>query len=143
MSVTTSRPLIHACFPSTSTMSASDMNAKASIPNKKKGGTTLPSLKSFSSRSDWLSRCIQIAEILKEAADLVPGSYVKGAMGTVVILLETVEVWKQDFPWNTCLTCCNRKSSRIEKICRSSVKIRRELQSTLASSWHLSRTLLL
>jgi hypothetical protein len=73
-------------------MSASSTNAKTSIPNKKKGGTTLQPLKSSSSRSDWLSHCIHVAKILKEAADLVPVSYVKGAVGTIVILLETVEV---------------------------------------------------
>ncbi|KAJ7921604.1 hypothetical protein B0H13DRAFT_2415391 [Mycena leptocephala] len=50
-------------------MSASGSNA---IPNKKKGGTTTQPLKSSSSRSDWLSHCIHIAKILKEAADLVP-----------------------------------------------------------------------
>ncbi|KAJ7921550.1 hypothetical protein B0H13DRAFT_2318251 [Mycena leptocephala] len=76
-------------------MSASPTNAKASIPNQKKGGTTTQLLKS-SSRSDWLAHCIHIAKILKEAADLVPVTYVKGAVGTVVILLETVERVKQN-----------------------------------------------
>jgi hypothetical protein len=75
-------------------MSAGPTNAKASILNNKKGGTTLQPLKSSSSRSDWLSHCIHIAKILKKAADLVPVTYVKGAIGTVVILLETVEVCK-------------------------------------------------
>jgi hypothetical protein len=79
-------------------MSASPTNAKASIPNQKKGGTTTQPPKSSSSRSDWLSHCIHIAKILKEAADLIPVSYVKGAIGTVVILLETVEVCKSAFP---------------------------------------------
>jgi hypothetical protein len=79
-------------------MSPSPTNAKASIPNQKKGGTTRQPLKSSSSRSDWLAHCIHIAKILKEAADLVPVSYVKGAIGIVVILLETVEVCKSDFP---------------------------------------------
>ncbi|KAJ7921622.1 hypothetical protein B0H13DRAFT_2267777 [Mycena leptocephala] len=77
-------------------MSASGTNVKASILNKKKGGTTLQPLKSSTSRSDWLSHCIHIAKILKEAADLVPVTYVKGAIGTVVILLETVEKVKQN-----------------------------------------------
>jgi hypothetical protein len=128
-------------FSSTSTMSPSPTNAKASIPNQKKGGTTMQPLKS-SSHSDWLSHCIHIAKILKEAADLIPVSYVKGAIGTVVILLETVEVCRQDFSRNTYLTWSNRKSNRIERICGSYVKIQRELWFTLASSWHLSRTLL-
>jgi hypothetical protein len=74
-------------------MSAGGTNAKASIPNEK-GGTTFQPLKSSSSCSDWLSHCIHIAKILKEAADLVPVTYLKGAIGTVVILLETVEVCK-------------------------------------------------
>ncbi|KAJ7921613.1 hypothetical protein B0H13DRAFT_2318314 [Mycena leptocephala] len=77
-------------------MSASPTNAKASMPNQKKRATTTQPLKSSTSRSDWLSHCIQIAEILKEAADLVPGGYVKGAIGTVVILLETVEKVKRN-----------------------------------------------
>jgi hypothetical protein len=86
-------------------MSAGPSNAKASILNKKKGGTTMQPLKSSTSRSDWLSHCIHIAKILKEAADLVPVSYVKGAIGTVVILLETVEVCERNFPLNTSLMC--------------------------------------
>ncbi|KAJ7927304.1 hypothetical protein B0H13DRAFT_2556773 [Mycena leptocephala] len=53
-------------------MSAGPSNAKASILNKKKGGTTMQPLKSSTSHSDWLSHCIHIAKILKEAADLVP-----------------------------------------------------------------------
>ncbi|KAJ7921599.1 hypothetical protein B0H13DRAFT_2415382 [Mycena leptocephala] len=77
-------------------MSASGTNAKASIPNKKKRGTTLQPLPSSTSHSDWLSHCIHIAKILREAADLVPVSYLKGAVGTVVILLETVEKVKQN-----------------------------------------------
>jgi hypothetical protein len=123
-------------------MSASPANAKASIPNQKKGGTITQPLKSSSSRSDWLSHCIHIAKILKEAADLVPVTYVKGAVGTVVILLETVEVCKQNFPLNTSPMCCHRKSNRIEKICGSYVKILRGLQFTLASNWRLIRILL-
>jgi hypothetical protein len=79
-------------------MSASGSNA---MPNKKQGGTTLQPLKSSTSRSDWLSHCIHIAKILKEAADFIPVTYVKGAVGTVVILLETVEVCKSAFPGNT------------------------------------------
>ncbi|KAJ7885592.1 hypothetical protein B0H13DRAFT_2277828 [Mycena leptocephala] len=77
-------------------MSTSPTNAKASIPNQKKGGTTLRPFKSSTSHSDWLSHCIHIAKILKEAADLVPVTYVKGAVGTIVILLETVEKVKQN-----------------------------------------------
>ncbi|KAJ7921561.1 hypothetical protein B0H13DRAFT_146354 [Mycena leptocephala] len=100
-------------------MSASGTNAKASIPNKKKGGTTLQPLKS-SSRSDWLSHCIHIAKILKEAADLVPVSCVGGAVGTVVILLETVEKVKQ-----------NREDLR--ELCENTTKIAVYLGEQLAS----------
>jgi hypothetical protein len=54
----------------------------------------LQPLKSSTSRSDWLSHFIYIVKILKDAADLVPVTYVKGAIGTIVILLETVQVRK-------------------------------------------------
>ncbi|KAJ7927284.1 P-loop containing nucleoside triphosphate hydrolase protein, partial [Mycena leptocephala] len=101
-------------------MSASGTNAKASIPNKKKGGTTLQPLKSSSLRSDWLSHCIHIAKILKEAADLVPVSYVKGAVGTVVILLETVEKVKQ-----------NRED--LQELCENTTRIAVYLGEQLAS----------
>ncbi|KAJ7885572.1 hypothetical protein B0H13DRAFT_2277822 [Mycena leptocephala] len=101
-------------------MSASGTNAKASIPNKKKGGTTLQPLKSSSSRSDWLSHCIHIAKILKEAADLVPVSYVKGAVGTVVILLETVEKVKQ-----------NRED--LQELCENTTRVAVYLGEQLAS----------
>jgi hypothetical protein len=75
-------------------MSASSSNEKGSIPTQHRGDTTLQPFKSSTSRSDWISHFIHIAKILKEAADLVPVIYVKGASGTVVILLETVEVRK-------------------------------------------------
>ncbi|KAJ7807724.1 hypothetical protein B0H13DRAFT_2295736 [Mycena leptocephala] len=93
-------------------MSASGTNAKASIPNKKKGGTTLQPLKSSSSRSDWLSHCIHIAKILKEAADLVPE--------------QLSSCWRQlrsakKLPLNT-LLCAAKESQTNEKICRSYVK---------------------
>ncbi|KAJ7927279.1 hypothetical protein B0H13DRAFT_2265637 [Mycena leptocephala] len=101
-------------------MSASPANAKASIPNQKKGGTTTQPLKSSSSRSDWLSHCIHIAKILKEAADLVPVTYVKGAVGTVVILLETVEKVKQ-----------NREDLR--ELCENTTRIAVYLGEQLAS----------
>ncbi|KAJ7921572.1 hypothetical protein B0H13DRAFT_2415300 [Mycena leptocephala] len=101
-------------------MSASGTNAKASILNKKKGGTTLQPLKSSSSRSDWLSHCIHIAKILKEAADLVPVTYVKGAIGTVVILLETVEKVKQ-----------NRED--LQELCENTTRIAVYLGEQLAS----------
>ncbi|KAJ7927299.1 hypothetical protein B0H13DRAFT_2265646 [Mycena leptocephala] len=101
-------------------MSASGTNAKASILNKKKGGTTLQPLKSSSSRSDWLSHCIHITKILKEAADLVPVTYVKGAIGTVVILLETVEKVKQ-----------NRED--LQELCENTTRIAVYLGEQLAS----------
>ncbi|KAJ7885588.1 hypothetical protein B0H13DRAFT_2277827 [Mycena leptocephala] len=101
-------------------MSASGTNAKASIPNKKMGGTTLQPLKSSSSRSDWLSHCIHIAKILKEAADLVPVSYVKGAVGTVVILLETVEKVKQNRDY-------------LQELCENTTRIAVYLGEQLAS----------
>ncbi|KAJ7921610.1 hypothetical protein B0H13DRAFT_2267775 [Mycena leptocephala] len=98
-------------------MSASGSNA---IPNKKKRGTTTQPLKPSSSRSDWLSHCIHIAKILKEAADLVPVSYVKGAVGTVVILLETVEKVKQ-----------NRED--LQELCENTTRIAVYLGEQLAS----------
>ncbi|KAJ7882446.1 hypothetical protein B0H13DRAFT_2344652 [Mycena leptocephala] len=103
-------------------MSTSPTNPKASSPNHKKGGTgtTLQPLKSFSSHSDWLSHCIQIAKILKEAADLVPVSYVKGAIGTVVILLETVKKVKQ-----------NRED--LQELCENATRIAVYLGEQLAS----------
>ncbi|KAJ7927308.1 hypothetical protein B0H13DRAFT_2556820 [Mycena leptocephala] len=101
-------------------MSAGPSNAKASILNKKKGGTTMQPLKSSTSRSDWLSHCIHIAKILKEAADLVPVSYVKGAIGTVVILLETVEKVKQ-----------NRED--LQELCENTTRIAVYLGEQLAS----------
>ncbi|KAJ7914784.1 putative kinesin [Mycena leptocephala] len=73
-----------------------------------------------SSHSDWLSHCIHIAKILKEAADLIPVSYVKGAIGTVVILLETVEKVKQ-----------NRKDLR--ELCENTTRIVVYLGEQLAS----------
>ncbi|KAJ7921616.1 hypothetical protein B0H13DRAFT_2318316 [Mycena leptocephala] len=101
-------------------MSPSRTNAKAAIPNKKKGGTTLQPLQSSTSRSDWLSHCIHIAKILKEAADLVPVTYVKGAIGTVVILLETVDKVKQ-----------NREDLR--ELCENTTRIAVYLGEQLAS----------
>ncbi|KAJ7927274.1 hypothetical protein B0H13DRAFT_2556647 [Mycena leptocephala] len=101
-------------------MSASVTNAKAAIPNKKKGGTRLQPLKSSSSRSDWLSHCIHIAKILKEAADLVPVSYVKGVVGTVVILLETVEKVKQN-------------QEDLQELCENATRIAVYLGEQLAS----------
>ncbi|KAJ7788544.1 hypothetical protein B0H13DRAFT_2395023 [Mycena leptocephala] len=86
----------------------------------KKGGTTLQRLKSSSSHSDWLSHCIHIATILKETADLVPVSYVKGAVGTVVILLETVEKVKQ-----------NRED--LQELCENTMRIAVYLGEQLAS----------
>ncbi|KAJ7885580.1 hypothetical protein B0H13DRAFT_2343162 [Mycena leptocephala] len=84
------------------------------------GGTTMQPLKSSSSRSDWLSHCIHIAKILKEAADLVPVTYVKGAVGTVVILLETVEKVKQ-----------NREG--LQELCENTTRIAVYLGEQLAS----------
>ncbi|KAJ7927311.1 hypothetical protein B0H13DRAFT_1048545 [Mycena leptocephala] len=101
-------------------MSAGPTNVKASILNKKKGGTTSQPLKSSTSRSDWLSHCIHVAKILKEAADLVPVTYVKGAVGTVVILLETVEKVKQ-----------NREDLR--ELCENTTRIAVYLGEQLAS----------
>ncbi|KAJ7921631.1 hypothetical protein B0H13DRAFT_2267779 [Mycena leptocephala] len=101
-------------------MSASGTNANGSIPNKKKGGTTLQPLKSSSSRSEWLSHCIHIAKILKEAANLVPVSYVKGAVGTVVILLETVEKVRQN-------------QEDLQELCENTTRIAVYLGEQLAS----------
>ncbi|KAJ7927317.1 hypothetical protein B0H13DRAFT_2556849 [Mycena leptocephala] len=110
-------------------MSASGTNAKASIPNKKKGGTTLQPLKSSSSRSDWLSHCIHIAKILKEAADLVPVSYVKGAVGTVVILLETVE----EYMVNVLQQKVKQNREDLQELCENTTRIAVYLGEQLAS----------
>ncbi|KAJ6522388.1 hypothetical protein B0H19DRAFT_1086134 [Mycena capillaripes] len=48
------------------------------------------------SKSGWLTGLIQAANILKEAAELVPAPYVKGVLGTVVVLLETVKQMKEN-----------------------------------------------
>ncbi|KAJ7860144.1 hypothetical protein B0H13DRAFT_1901119 [Mycena leptocephala] len=61
-------------------------------PHSTEGRHNIWPLKSSASRSDWLSHFIYIMKILKDAVDLVPVTYVKGALGTVVILLETVEL---------------------------------------------------
>ncbi|KAJ7885582.1 hypothetical protein B0H13DRAFT_2535656 [Mycena leptocephala] len=100
-------------------MSANPTNTKTSFPNHKKRGTTTQPLQS-SSRSDWLSHCIHIAKILKEAAELVPVTYVKAAIGTVVILLETVEKVKQ-----------NREDLR--ELCENTTRIAVYLGEQLAS----------
>jgi hypothetical protein len=60
--------------------------------SQKKRGITLRPLTSSTSHSDWLVVSIHTARILKESAELVPLPYVKGVIGTVIILLETVEV---------------------------------------------------
>ncbi|KAJ7787505.1 hypothetical protein B0H13DRAFT_2395201 [Mycena leptocephala] len=85
-------------------MSASGTNAKASIPNQRKGGTTLQPLH----------------PPLHQAADLVPGTYLKGAVGTVVILLETVEKVKQ-----------NRED--LQELCENTTRIAVYLGEQLAS----------
>ncbi|KAJ7921576.1 hypothetical protein B0H13DRAFT_2415307 [Mycena leptocephala] len=110
-------------------MSASGTNAKASIPNKKKGGTTTQPLKPSSSRSDWLSHCIHIAKILKEAADLVPVSYVKGAVGTVVILLETVE----EYMVNVLQQKVKQNREDLRELCENTTRIAVYLGEQLAS----------
>ncbi|KAJ7927289.1 hypothetical protein B0H13DRAFT_1861474 [Mycena leptocephala] len=143
---TASRPLTHPSLPSTSTMSAGPSNAKASMLNKKKGGTTMQPLKSSTSHSDWLSHCIHIAKILKEAADLVPVSYVKGAIGTVVILLETVEKVKQNredlqelcenttriavYLGEQLASCQNTTAVRLKDMCE---EMKRDLQGVIAA----------
>ncbi|KAJ6535148.1 hypothetical protein B0H19DRAFT_1080540 [Mycena capillaripes] len=48
------------------------------------------------SKSGWLASLIQAANILKDAAELVPVAYVKGVLGTVVVLLETVKQMKEN-----------------------------------------------
>ncbi|KAJ7921588.1 hypothetical protein B0H13DRAFT_1866560 [Mycena leptocephala] len=60
------------------------------------------------------------SKILKEAADLIPVTYVKGAIGTVVILLETVEKVKQ-----------NREDLR--ELCENTTRIAVYLGEQLAS----------
>ncbi|KAJ7867865.1 hypothetical protein B0H13DRAFT_2351746 [Mycena leptocephala] len=76
--------------------SASPPNARASMFSQKKRGITLRPLKSSTSHSDWLVVSIHTARILKESAELVPVPYVKGVIGTVIILLETVEKVKRN-----------------------------------------------
>ncbi|KAJ7853371.1 hypothetical protein B0H13DRAFT_1202216 [Mycena leptocephala] len=101
-------------------MSANPSNVKASIPTQQRRGTTLQPLKSSTSRSDWLSHFIYIVKILKDAADLVPVTYVKGAIGTVVILLETVQKMKQ-----------NRED--LQELCENTMRIAVFLGDQLAS----------
>jgi hypothetical protein len=75
-------------------MSTKAPNSGAFSPIQEGRPTTFRPFKSTSTQnSDWLGPSIHAASILKEIADLVPIPYIRGVFGTVLILLETVEVW--------------------------------------------------
>ncbi|KAJ6564808.1 hypothetical protein B0H19DRAFT_1068316 [Mycena capillaripes] len=71
-------------------------STRASTPSQKMKSRILHHKSPSTSKSDWLMDLIQAANILKEAAELVPVPYVKGVLGTVVILLETVKKMKEN-----------------------------------------------
>jgi hypothetical protein len=93
--------------------SSSTLTAKASSPLQKRrflGSKSLPQ------NSDWLAPSILTARTVTAAAECLPFPYVKGVFGTVVILLETVEVRIMILLRNICLTCSHRKRTRIGMI---------------------------
>jgi hypothetical protein len=93
--------------------SSSTPTAKASSPLQKRrflGSKSLPQ------NSDWLTPSILTARTVTAAAECLPFPYVKGVFGTVVILLETVEVRIMILLRNICLICSYRKCRRIGMI---------------------------
>ncbi|KAJ7714259.1 hypothetical protein B0H16DRAFT_1702108 [Mycena metata] len=76
-----------------------------------KGGTILRPFKAPpKSKSDWLAPAILTARTITAAAECAPFPYIKGASGTVLILLETVVTVKK-----------NRED--LEELCNSSTEI--------------------
>jgi hypothetical protein len=73
----------HVSFPST--MSAYDSSST--------GSPGFVSKSPSPSRPDWLAGSLVAAKAMRAAADSLPFPYVKVVFGSVVILLETVEVW--------------------------------------------------
>jgi hypothetical protein len=49
---------------------------------------------SFGARADWLAGLIELTKATTAAAELAPFPYIKGAAGSVLLLLQAVEVRK-------------------------------------------------
>ncbi|KAJ6564783.1 P-loop containing nucleoside triphosphate hydrolase protein [Mycena capillaripes] len=71
-------------------------STRASTPSQKMRSRIFQHKSPSTSKSGWLMGLIQAANILKEAAELVPVPYVKGVLGTVLVLLDTVKQMKEN-----------------------------------------------
>jgi hypothetical protein len=77
-----------------STMSSTTSNAASSTAKLGNRIGTFKALKSSApSQSNWLANLLVTAKVITAAAECLPFPYVRGVFGTVVVVLETVEVW--------------------------------------------------
>ncbi|KAJ7106924.1 hypothetical protein C8R44DRAFT_858051 [Mycena epipterygia] len=77
-------------------LSQPPQNSAAAAGPTTTGTTSRPLSSSVESKTDWLANSLLTAKIVTAAADSVSLPYVKGAFGTVVVLLETVEKLKKN-----------------------------------------------
>lgn len=87
----------------------------------------------------WLAPSLLVAKIIAQSAECAPFPYVKGAFGTIVVVLETIEVCLWQAVLNAeILTCCfpqkvKNNQDDLEELCGDVLEIMTILQDQISS----------